>query len=112
MAVSDYVKGAELLEALNEKEENLKDWLCVLEGADTYHGLNAFSAYEKAQKTLRQFEVMQERKLWEVYTRDLKVWLLKHKDDLASMEAGMAEPNPPHYTRANNNCARGFSHLT
>ena len=46
--------------------------------------------------------VEKERKLWERYTRDLKLWALKHSGKFNTMEAGMTEPNPPHYKIANN----------
>ena len=47
-----------------------------------------------------QLPVTDER--WNQFDESFNKWFDKYKDNLTSMEAGMSQPNPPNYFRANN----------
>jgi len=102
MGKSEYIKGAELRAALGDAEDTVKLWIT---GAtpETYCSKDAYDKileYQAAWEALKEHEVEQERQAWQAYAKDLRAWALRNglKD---TMEAGMTEPNPPHYERAN-----------
>lgn len=39
---------------------------------------------------------------WANYEKEFDEWFAKYEGRLSSMEASMSQPNPPNYSRANN----------
>lgn len=97
MGKSNYVLHCELNEALAESEDTLRK--CIGENRKAVIALGSLLVNLEKKRKLIESERHQ---AWERYAEAYKDWLMRHKDNLTSMEAGMTEPNKPSYEFANN----------
>ena len=106
MGISKYIQIAEENEGRNLSEGYLlhKAYeLAEVVERGTATNLDMEVRQLKAEiETYKDDAVKAERDQWERYAVAYKEWLLKHRNDLGSMEAGMTKPNQPHYKFANN----------
>ena len=106
--MNSYTKDSMKLEQENlgawYLEEKLNEIMQSNENEGEVHS-SLFShakALEKEIQAYKNKQVAIERQQWEHYTSKLKAWARKHGLKTDSMEAGMTEPNKPHYNQANN----------
>ena len=101
MGILDYVKQAEQAEKENLSAIYLAN---IFAEAEKSHEsfIDEAKVLKKEIEEYKDRQVAIERQQWEHYTNNLKAWARKHGLKTDSMEAGMTEPNKPHYERANN----------
>ena len=101
MAISEYIKFAEESEKKNLSILYLAGILAEAEKSCEPF-INDAKELKAEIEAYKDEAVKAERNQWERYANNLKAWARKHGLKTDTMEAGMTEPNKPHYERANN----------
>ena len=97
MGKSSYIQHAELNTVLAKREDALRE--CIGENIEAILALESLLLNLEKKRKLMEGENHQ---AWIRYTESYKSWAIKYSGKFDTMDAGMSEPNMPHYKIANN----------